>query len=67
MVKRHSSEANGLLMEHETHFVAMTQLSYTKIDKFQTALGPTDEMGRILAGLASELTSTLCTFLTHDT
>jgi len=54
-------------MEHETHFVAMTQLSYTKIDKFQTALGPTDEMGRILAGLPSELKSTLCTFLTPDT
>ena len=56
---RHLSVANGSLMELETHFLVMNQLSYTTTDDVRKALDLTGEVGRMLAGLTSMLKACL--------
>ena len=53
----HLSVANGSLKELETHLLVAKRLSYLRPDELEPAFQMTEELGRMLAGLAKSLRS----------
>lgn len=52
---RHLSIANGSLKELETHLLSSVRLGYLKESELESALGLSEEVGRMLTGLMRRL------------